>query len=269
MFTNLIESQSHKKDLKRRGSFVAFTMAAYALFFVFAGVLSIYAYDAQLETQDQGLEVLSFVPPVVNPEAIVPRHSAAPRSASGDQVVRPAHLPVLYAEMSDTNKTPEGISTKSQPIPAARGPYVFDPSGSYTPSSGGNGHGPTGMNTGGTGGDGNMVGDVGEPPPAKTIERPVKPTTLRRTVINGFALSLPKPPYPPIAKQIRLQGTVNVQVLLDETGKVISARAVSGSPILSPAAVNAAYQARFSPTLIGNQPVKVSGVIVYNFTLEK
>jgi outer membrane biosynthesis protein TonB len=61
---------------------------------------------------------------------------------------------------------------------------------------------------------------------------------------------------------------VNVQVLLDETGKVVSARAVSGSPILSPAAVNAAYQARFSPTLIGNQPVKVSGVIVYNFRLE-
>ncbi|MEA2204147.1 MAG: periplasmic protein TonB [Blastocatellia bacterium] len=266
MFTNLIESQSHKKDLKRRGSFVMFTMAAYALFFVFAGVVSIYAYDAQLETQDQGLEVLSFVPPVVNPEATVPKSSAAPSSSSGDPGVRPAHLPQLYAELSDTNKTLDGINTESQPIPPARGPYVSDPNGAYTPSSGGDGHGPIGTN--GTGGNGNVVGDVGEPPPAKAIEAPAKPSTLRRSVINGLALSLPIPPYPQIARQIRLQGVVNVQVLLDETGKVVSARAVSGSPILSPAAVNAAYQARFSPTLIGNQPVKVSGVIVYNFRLE-
>ena len=51
-------------------------------------------------------------------------------------------------------------------------------------------------------------------------------------MLNGEALSLPKPPYPPIAKQLRIQGAVNVQVVISETGKVISAKAVSGNAAL-------------------------------------
>jgi TonB family protein len=61
---------------------------------------------------------------------------------------------------------------------------------------------------------------------------------------------------------------VNVEVLVDETGKVISAKAVSGSPLLMHAAQQAALGARFSPTRLGDQAVKVSGVITYNFMLE-
>jgi TonB family protein len=267
MFTNLIESQSHKKDLKRRGSFVMFTMAAYALFFVFAGVFSIYAYDAQLETQDQDLELLSFVPPVANPVATVPKRSAAPPSANDDHGVRPTRLPVLYDDAANPLKTPDKISFTAQPIPPARPNDRVDPDGVFDPGSSGHSTGPIGTTTSGPGGTGNIVGDVGEPPPAKVVEPPAKPRTLQRQIINGFAIFLPKPPYPVMAKQIHLQGLVSVQVLLDETGKVVSARAVSGHPILSHAAVSAAYQARFSPTSIGNQPVKVSGVITYNFTL--
>jgi TonB family protein len=71
-----------------------------------------------------------------------------------------------------------------------------------------------------------------------------------------------------MARQIRLQGAVNVQVLIDETGKVISAKAVSGHPLLIVAAQQAAMQARFSPTIVGEQPVKVSGVITYNFVMQ-
>jgi len=67
---------------------------------------------------------------------------------------------------------------------------------------------------------------------------------------------------------MRIQGVISVQVLIDETGRVISAKAVSGSPFLTVEAQKAAYQARFSPTLIGDQPVKVSGVITYNFVLQ-
>jgi TonB family protein len=70
-----------------------------------------------------------------------------------------------------------------------------------------------------------------------------------------------------MARQIRIQGTVTVQVLIDETGKVVSAKAVSGHPLLVAEAVRAATQARFSPTMIGDQPVKVSGVITYNFVI--
>jgi TonB family protein len=71
-----------------------------------------------------------------------------------------------------------------------------------------------------------------------------------------------------MAKQVGVQGTVTVQVLIDETGKVISANALSGHPLLTAAAQRVALQARFSPTLIDTQPVKVSGVITYNFVLQ-
>jgi protein TonB len=87
-------------------------------------------------------------------------------------------------------------------------------------------------------------------------------------VITGLALSLPKPNYPALAKQARANGPVNIQVLIDETGKVVSAKAVSGHPLLLAAAQQAAYGARFSPTRLGDQPMKVSGVITYNFVLQ-
>ena len=60
-------------------------------------------------------------------------------------------------------------------------------------------------------------------------------------------------------------GSVVVQVLIDEQGNVTSARAVSGHPLLQQAAVNAAQQARFSPTTLMGEPVKVTGVITFNF----
>ena len=86
-------------------------------------------------------------------------------------------------------------------------------------------------------------------------------------VLNGKAISKPQPVYPPIAKAARAQGTVVVQILVDEEGYVIAATAVSGHPLLQQAAVAAARQARFTPTLLEGQPVKVSGVITYNFVL--
>lgn len=84
-------------------------------------------------------------------------------------------------------------------------------------------------------------------------------------VLNGKAISLPAPDYPPIAKQAKASGAVAVQVTIDENGSVIAAHAVSGHPLLQASAVAAARQAKFSPTLLMGEPVKVTGVIVYNF----
>ncbi|HEX8652976.1 MAG TPA: TonB family protein [Pyrinomonadaceae bacterium] len=84
-------------------------------------------------------------------------------------------------------------------------------------------------------------------------------------VLNGKALSLPKPNYPAAAKMQHASGTVTVQVTIDEEGRVIAAKAVSGPPVLQAEAVNAARQARFSPTKLEGLPVKVTGFITYNF----
>ena len=84
-------------------------------------------------------------------------------------------------------------------------------------------------------------------------------------VLNGKAIALPRPEYPTIARAAHASGTVAVQVLIDEEGNVVSAHAVSGHPLLQAAAVAAAREAKFSPTRLSGQPVKVTGVIQYNF----
>jgi TonB family protein len=89
--------------------------------------------------------------------------------------------------------------------------------------------------------------------------------TISGGVLNGKATNLVQPTYPPAAKAVRASGAVNVQVTIDEKGDVISASAVSGHPLLRASAVAAAREAKFSPTLFSGKPVKVTGVIVYNF----
>lgn len=93
----------------------------------------------------------------------------------------------------------------------------------------------------------------------------VAPVTVSGGVLNGKAIKLPKPAYPPQAHSSRASGAVSIQVLIDETGKIIRAGAVSGHPLLQDAARDAACSAKFSPTLLQGNPVKVSGVITYNF----
>jgi TonB family protein len=86
-------------------------------------------------------------------------------------------------------------------------------------------------------------------------------------VLNGKAISLPAPAYPEFARRSRTGGLVEVEVVVDENGKVISARALAGPPSLRDVAIQAAYKARFSPTKLSGQPVKITGKINYNFTV--
>jgi len=106
------------------------------------------------------------------------------------------------------------------------------------------------------------------PPPSNSNQTLPPPKSISGGVLNGKATSLPKPTYPAAAKAVRASGAVNVQVQVDEKGNVTSASAVSGHPLLRSAAEQAAKQAKFSPTLLSGKPVKVSGVLVYNFTAE-
>jgi len=89
--------------------------------------------------------------------------------------------------------------------------------------------------------------------------------TISGGVLNGKAISLPKPPYPAAARAVRASGTVVIQVLIDEHGDTMSAKAISGHPLLNPASVAAACSSKFGPTRFNGVPVKVSGVISYNF----
>jgi TonB family protein len=83
--------------------------------------------------------------------------------------------------------------------------------------------------------------------------------------LERFAVSLPKPAYPPIARAAHVTGTVDVKVIVDEEGKVIAAQVLSGHPLLQAVSVSAARQAQFFPTLLDGKPIKVVGVISYSF----
>jgi len=84
-------------------------------------------------------------------------------------------------------------------------------------------------------------------------------------VLNGAASVLPQPVYPAIARAAHASGSVTVEITVDETGNVVAAHAVSGHPLLQAAAVTAARQASFKPTRLDGEPVKIKGVLVYNF----
>ncbi|MEO7673309.1 MAG: energy transducer TonB [Pyrinomonadaceae bacterium] len=92
-----------------------------------------------------------------------------------------------------------------------------------------------------------------------------RPTTIKGGVMNGRALKLPRPEYPPAAHAVRASGAVSIQVLILEDGSVFSAEPVSGHPLLRSAARGAACEAKFSRTTLSGEPVKVSGIITYNF----
>ena len=266
MFNNLIESSSHAGEFKRRGSFVLFTMATYALLFVVAGVASIYAYDARLD-EDQNTDIVMLSPIDLPAAPVSVTHNPPPRGNNNKPtaVVRlVAMTSVNHPEIvpDKTSATPN----KNLPVPDV-GSYTIGDHDSGPVEPGGSGR-PGGTGNDPVGGGGQPVVEMSTPPPLPPPVHPPIQRVISKGPITGLAIELPKPPYPPIARQARAFGPVNVQVLIDETGKVISAKAVSGHPLLQHAAQQAAFGARFSPTRLGDQAVKVSGVITYNFLLQ-
>ncbi|MEZ5344526.1 MAG: energy transducer TonB [Pyrinomonadaceae bacterium] len=103
---------------------------------------------------------------------------------------------------------------------------------------------------------------VGKPP---AIKKPAVPPIASLGVVNSVAKNLITPSYPVPARTAGIEGKVNVEVLIDERGRVISANVIDGHKFLRTAAVRAALTSTFSPTLLSNVPVKARGVIIYNF----
>jgi periplasmic protein TonB len=274
MFSNLIESGSHRADLKRRGKFFLGATGLYALLLAATGVGSIYAYNARIDDNTADLEVLAvmrFSPVEARPERREEPRPAAPNNREQQyatrideiSVVTPLHGDRVASEgAKDVGaRTPVRIgAVNSDPAITSGGPAGSD----YVGGPGGDGHGKD---------TGPAVSDTTAPPPP-VAPRPAPPphtgpVHLTSIVLTGKAISKPAPPYPAIAKAAGVQGSVAVQVLIDEQGRVLNAKATSGHPLLQSAAVQAAYKATFTPTVLTGSPVKVTGVITYNFVLNR
>lgn len=106
-------------------------------------------------------------------------------------------------------------------------------------------------------------------PAAQTPAIDTRPMRIPSSVLQGKAIERRTPIYPVLAKQIRMQGDVSIEVMIALDGRVESARIVSGHPILADKAREAALGWRFQPTLLNNVPVRVTGVIVFVFKLSE
>lgn len=273
MFSHLVESDSHKGELKRKGAFFLITTAAYALLMMMAGVVGVFAYEARIE--DQNLVLVALVPPDMEetkprvepprPTATTPRVTENPtgtRNGGGPAATVPSNTSTDLTKISGPAK---GSTTQELPMPRGTGggpglvPDAYNPDGVFASN-----------NTANRTKDSSREpeGDAPPLPAKKPVEKP-QDTVRNIGVANSLALSLPEPVYPVLAKTAGIQGQVNVEIMIDEAGRVISARATSGNPLLRQESERAAYRARFTPTLLSNQPVKAKGIITYNFILRK
>ena len=260
MFDNLVESSSHKDDLSRKGSFIVGTTVIYGVLLLTFFVAGIYWYDARLG--DMELELTTLVAPVPIPQQQKqeePKQEAKPVKVEQNVDVRRE----LIADVTRTELVPKEVSAKASDVPPVRR-GVTTVLGTAD-SSAANAM-PSGPGAGTVVSAPTKVAIADEPPPPEPKPTPRAP--ISGGVLNGKAISLPKPGYPAIAKAAHASGTVVVQVLIDENGNVVSANAVSGHPLLIQAAVSAARSAKFSPTKLSGQPVKVTGVIQYNFVAQ-
>lgn len=259
MFDNLVESGSHKQDLSRKGSFLLGTVAVYLILGTAFLAFSIWYTVSQINTPD--LELTTLVAPVPIPQQQnepQKQEAAKPQKTEQNVDVRKE----LIADVTRTELVPKEISAKASDIPPVRRgvtTVIGSSDSNATAPMPGAGSG-TGVVT-----TPQRVNIADEPPPPP----PAPPRApISGGVLNGKAISLPKPSYPAIAKSAHASGTVVVQVVIDENGNVISAHAVSGHPLLQAVSVAAARGARFSPTKLSGQPVKVTGVITYNFVAQ-
>ena len=275
MFSNLIESGSHTADLKRKGKYLLATTAFYGLLLAAGGVGSIYAYNVRLD-YNSDLEVISLMRfPPAESRSEQPRREetrAASAASRSNQVATRTEISVNtpYNGHRIARADTPVVNPKLNVVIAAFNsdpPLPGGPVGSH--SNDGTPYGAGGRNTGPA-----VTGPVETPPPpaaaptpAPTPKKPEGPIRMPSSIISGKTIEKPAPPYPPIAKAAGIQGTVAVQIVIDEKGHVISARATSGPPLLMNAAVQAAYRASFTPTVLSGQPVKVTGSITYNFLL--
>jgi protein TonB len=109
------------------------------------------------------------------------------------------------------------------------------------------------------------------PPPVKKEEKAVVPQRIRvgGNVQGAKLVQQPKPVYPPLAKQARIQGVVKLHALISKEGTIEDLKVISGHPLLVPSALEAVKRWVYQPTLLNGEPVGVDTEIDVNFTLSQ
>lgn len=262
MFNKLIVSTTNRRK-QRTARFFCGTAVFYLLSVAAAFAISIIFENPKLADTSERLTLMMAPPPM---QVSVPR-PVVDRGYSG---VATRNDPTHVNNLENVIATVAGPARPNVPT----GPPGIGPVGPVGPSSGG-GEWVPGASLDGpdSEGHGNSTAPPKPPDPPRTVAqvRPEdnRPIRLISNVLQGKAIVRRTPEYPALAKQIHLEGSVSVEVILSSDGRVESARAVSGHALFKAAAVTAATGWRFQPTLLNGTPVQVTGVIVFNFKLNE
>jgi protein TonB len=76
-----------------------------------------------------------------------------------------------------------------------------------------------------------------------------------------------QPDYPPIARQLKLKGEVELEALVSEDGTVEKVNIVSGNPVLTKPAADALKKWKFKPFTAGGKAVKALAVVNFDFSI--
>ncbi len=272
MFDKLIVTEPEGADFKNRSRYFMVSTLVVGVFFATAVVFSIYAAEVGLGNRD--FELVSMLAPpdlrADEPEPPLPERPRNPTQTQSQVVTRQVNMARVDEVIRETPTTVSTTQNTQQERPKY-GEFQISTVDSGPVEGQTSGREPNGVSqtVSGISATQATVSTVIEkeaetpPPVIKKPEAPSRPVT--RGVLNGIAKNLPKPTYSAAAKAVGAQGQVNVQVMIDESGRVVSANAVSGHVLLRAESERAARNARFSPTLLSDVPVKVTGVITYNF----
>lgn len=192
-------------------------------------------------------------PPPPPPPAAVPVKAVKiiPRQFDAGRLMAPKVIPKQIAEIREEELPPE----------TAGGGVV--------------GGVPGGVPGGSPGGViGGIIGAAPVAPPPPPVKAEVKAVAPQRIRVGGNVqqarlVKQPKPIYPPLAKQARIQGTVRFTAIIGTDGTIRNLQLVSGHPLLVPAAQEAVKQWVYKPTLLNGEPVEVITQIDVNFTLSQ
>jgi protein TonB len=266
MFDKLVESDATGAEIKNRSRYFMVSTFVVGILFLTAVVYSLYAADIGFIRGD--FEIAELISPIT-PDAPEPQPQPD-RSTSGRSSDDRLTRRVLMEDTATSTKPPTGVSVDKNPFRTLSADKFQGVTISKV-----DGDGPGGVAVGRTCNN-NCSGSYSPPaaddedsaattsPPPPAIK--AKPTILKTSkVLNGSAISLPKPIYPKTAQALNLEGTVKVQITIDEQGDVVSAKAAEGHPFFRDVAERAAKSAKFRPTMLNDSPVKVTGIIVYNF----
>jgi periplasmic protein TonB len=242
MFDRLVES-SRQKQGRRAGGYLLVTSLIYALALVVFIALAVIGFNPVLAGQRSFLAEITLPPAPADPLQV---HTTLCRWGP----TAPAKIPETILPRIDAGEV--------RPLNFPPGVISMIPSGGSSLL---------------------FVHETAEPTPPPPAPSPTPkiepvpeakpdPNTVSEGVLQGSAIKKVKPIYPEIARKSRTGGLVQVQVMISEDGRVMEAFILNGHPLLRYAALEAARQWTFSQTTLSKVPVKVQGVLTFNFMLE-